>query len=144
MNKLLTLLKPNALYLKGYAVPILFSLTLFVQVVLFQWFCYHNILITSLWKAPAHFAVFFRFPLSLASSSPVFACRRRKWWTVAMARVSPVDLLPQTCKSTILAVGKGGRSNLNGFQSSIRALLDLPFPPPFVLSLFFSFGGLFF
>lgn len=127
MNKLLTLLKPNALYLKGYAVPILFSLTLFVQVVLFQWFCYHNILITSLWKAPAHFAVFWLSKIGIALFFASFCLlTKRKWWTVAIVALVSLwcisNLIYYRANNLVLSVSAMLMAdNLNGFQSSIRA-----------------------
>ena len=59
-------IKSNAFALGGYAVPALLWATLFVQVVLFQWACYHNLLITSLWKSPDHFLVFWLSKIGIA------------------------------------------------------------------------------
>ncbi len=75
-------IKSNAFALGGYAVPALLWATLFVQVVLFQWACYHNLLITSLWKSPDHFLVFWLSKIGIALFLASFALlSKRKWWT---------------------------------------------------------------
>ncbi|MBP3763631.1 MAG: sulfatase-like hydrolase/transferase [Bacteroidales bacterium] len=119
--------KGNSIALGDYAVPLLLCLTIFLQVSLFQWFCYHNLLITSLWKAPAHFLVFWLskigIALFLASFSLLF---KRKWWTVALVAVvslwSLSNLIYYRANNLLLSVAAIFMAdNLNGFQSSILA-----------------------
>ena len=114
----------NSIRLNGYAVPLLLCITIFVQVVLFQWFCYHNLLLTSLWKAPDHFLVFWLSKIGIALFFASFALLfKRKWWTVAIvALVSLWSVYILPCQQYAFSVAAITMAdNLNGFQSSIRA-----------------------
>lgn len=60
-----------------------FSLSVFLQCVLFSWLAFHNIAISSLWKNPFYFVSFYLPKLSIALllGSFVFLFRR-KYWTI--------------------------------------------------------------
>ena len=124
-------IKSNAFALGGYAVPALLWATLFVQVVLFQWACYHNLLITSLWKSPDHFLVFWLSKIGIALFLASFALlSKRKWWTVAIVALVSLwclsNLIYYRANNMVLsfaAITMAG--NLSGFQSSILAYWNI-------------------
>ncbi|MDY6371741.1 MAG: sulfatase-like hydrolase/transferase [Bacteroidales bacterium] len=124
-------IKSNAFALGGYAVPALLWTTLFVQVVLFQWACYHNLLITSLWKSPDHFLVFWLSKIGIALFLASFALlSKRKWWTVAIVALVSLwclsNLIYYRANNMVLsfaAITMAG--NLSGFQSSILAYWNI-------------------
>lgn len=115
----------NSIRLNGYAVPLLLCITIFVQVVLFQWFCYHNLLLTSLWKAPDHFLVFWLSKIGIALFFASFSLLfKRKWWTVAIVALvslwSVSNLIYYRANNMVMSFSAITMAdNLNGFYSSI-------------------------
>jgi|GEM_PF-3028349 len=62
----------------------LFAFTIFIKGVLFHWNCYHSVLISSLWHAPAEFFRFWGGKLMPALFLAFFVFLSKKnWWTIA-------------------------------------------------------------
>ena len=108
-----------------WCVFIVLALIIFIKCVLFHWFCFHSILISSLWKEPFDFFAFWlpkmNIAIFLASFIFIFP---KKWWTFVMALL--IDLwcisnliyfraneLLIACESIMMT------TNLKGFEGSI-------------------------
>lgn len=70
---------------------IIFTLTLFIKCVLFQWFCCHSLLVSSILKEPSEFFAFWlpKLNIALLLASFIFLSKN-KWWTFVVALI--VDL----------------------------------------------------
>ena len=73
---------------------LLFAFSLFVQCVLFHWFAFHSIMVSSFWKAPAYFWAFYlpKISISLFISSLVFLFKR-KYWVIYVSVLTNVWIL---------------------------------------------------
>ena len=107
-----------------------FGLSIFVKCILFHFFCFNYVAVSSLWNAPHDFLSFYvakLFPaVSIASFSLIF---KRKWWIIVASFIIDLwlsanfiyyranDLFLDT--ETIMIA-----DNLNGFWSSIVAYLN--------------------
>lgn len=108
----------------------LFAFSLFVQCVLFKWFAFHSIMVSSLWKAPAHFWVFYlpKISISLLISSFVFLFKR-KYWVIYVSVLTNIWILAELVyfRSTRIFIDAYSfllLKNLRGFESSIGMYLD--------------------
>lgn len=72
--------------LAQWFVFLLFAFTIFVKCILFHWECFHSILISSLWNAPAEFFSFGcpKIAVALFFASFVFMSKR-SWWTIVFS-----------------------------------------------------------
>ncbi len=109
---------------------LLFAFSLFVQCVLFNWFAFHSIMVSSLWKAPAHFWVFYlpKISISLLISSFVFLFKR-KYWVIYVSVLTNIWILAELVyfRSTRIFIDAYSfllLKNLRGFESSIGMYLD--------------------
>lgn len=106
-----------------------FSLSVFLQCVLFSWLAFHNIAISSLWKNPFYFVSFYLPKLSIALllGSFVFLFRR-KYWTIYASVLISIWILAEVIyyRSTrvfITAESFALLKELHGFESSIGMYL---------------------
>lgn len=62
---------------------LIFAILLFAQLMLFHWQCFHSIIISSLWKSPGDFLLFYlpKLGVVVLLASFVFLFKNR-WWTV--------------------------------------------------------------
>lgn len=108
---------------------IIFAGGVFLQCVLFSWFAFHNIAISSLWKNPLYFVSFYLPKLSIALliGSFVFLFRR-KYWTIYVSVLINIWILAQVVyyRSTRVFVTADSFAllkELRGFESSIGMYL---------------------
>lgn len=109
---------------------LLFAFSLFVQCVLFHWFTFHSIMVSSFWKAPAYFGAFYlpKISISLFISSLVFLFKR-KYWVIYVSVLTNVWILAELVYSRSTRIFIDAYSflllkNLRGFESSIGIYLD--------------------
>lgn len=109
---------------------LLFAFSLFVQCVLFHWFAFHSIMVSSFWKAPAYFGAFYlpKISISLLISSLVFLFKR-KYWVIYVSVLTNVWILAELVYSRSTRIFIDAYSflllkNLRGFESSIGMYLD--------------------
>lgn len=108
-----------------WLVWILFFFSIFTKELLFHWYVYHNILLSSLWRAPLEFFAFWTGKLipALCIASFVFLCKRQ-WWTIAVNII--IDIW---CIVNLIFVKSYGSlitwsvlslsSNMKGFEDSV-------------------------
>jgi len=82
--------------LRDLAFALLFAITLFIQLMLFHWQCFHSIIISTLWKSPLDFLLFYlpKVGISLFIASFVFLFKNR-WWTVIASSVISIWALSE-------------------------------------------------
>ncbi len=104
---------------------VLFALILFLKNVLFHWFAFHSILVSSLWKQPLAFFLFYlsKGAIAIFISSFVFITKR-KWWVIIVSFI--LDIWIISCLVYYRANGIFPSvsnlefiNNLSGFTSSI-------------------------
>ena len=84
--------KINSFLSKGnhaqWCVFFLFAFIIFIKCILYHWECFHSILISSLWHAPAEFFSFWcpKIAVALFFASFVFLFKR-SWWTIVFSLV---------------------------------------------------------
>lgn len=123
----------------------LFTSIIFIKCVLFHWFCFQSILISSLWKEPLEFFAFWlpklNIAILLASFIFIFS---NKWWTIVIALL--VDLwsvsnliyfraneLLITYESFMMI------TNLKGFESSITMYWNFQCTSFLILTILYCF-----
>lgn len=108
----------------------IFAVGVFLQCVLFHYFAFHSIVLSSLWKTPFYFVSFYLPKLSIALllGSFVFLFRR-KYWTIYASVLINLWILAEIIyyRSTHIFIDVYSfrlMSELNGFESSIGMYLD--------------------
>ncbi len=104
---------------------LLFALILFLKNVLFNWFAFHSILVSSLWKQPLAFFLFYLSKGAIAIFMSSFVLiTRRKWWVIFLSSI--LDIWIISCLVYYRANGIFPSvsnlefiNNLSGFTSSI-------------------------
>ncbi len=108
-----------------WCVFFLFAFTIFVKCILFHWECFHSILISSLWHAPAEFFSFWcpKIAVALFFASFVFVSKR-SWWTIILSIVFDTWILANliyyrsnAAFLDVFALSMAG--NMDGFWSSV-------------------------
>ena len=108
-----------------WCVFFLFAFTIFIKCVLFHWECFHSILISSLWHAPAEFFAFWcpKIAVALFFASFVFVSKR-PWWTIAFSIIFDTWILANliyyrsnAAFLDVFALSMAG--NMDGFWSSV-------------------------
>lgn len=111
--------------LAQWFVFLLFAFTIFVKCILFHWECFHSILISSLWNAPAEFFSFWcpKIAVALFLASFVFMSKR-SWWTIVFSLVLDTWILANliyyrsnAAFLDVFALSMTG--NMDGFWSSV-------------------------
>ena len=108
-----------------WCVFFLFAFTIFVKCILFHWECFHSILISSLWHAPAEFFSFWcpKIAVALFFASFVFVSKR-SWWTIILSIVFDTWILANliyyrsnAAFLDVFALSMAG--NMDGFWDSV-------------------------
>lgn len=108
-----------------WCVFFLFAFTIFIKCILFHWECFHSILISSLWHAPAEFFSFWcpKIAVALFFASFVFLFKR-SWWTIVFSLVFDTWILANliyyrsnAAFLDVFALSMAG--NMDGFWSSV-------------------------
>lgn len=108
-----------------WCVFFLFAFTIFVKCILFHWECFHSILISSLWHAPAEFFSFWcpKIAVALFFAGFVFVSKR-SWWTIVFSLVFDTWILANliyyrsnAAFLDVFALSMAG--NMDGFWSSV-------------------------
>lgn len=107
----------------------IFVLTLLVKNLLFHWYFFHSIVVSSLWYAPLHFVRFWGAKLTpaLFIASFVFLSKRT-WWTIIALLLSDIWIIANlfyykvnTLFLTVETIKLVG--NMNGFWDSLFSLI---------------------
>lgn len=103
----------------------IFALTIFVKCFLFHWYCFHSVLISSLWHAPYEFLSFWcpKIAVSLFFASFVFFFKR-SWWTILFSFILDFWILANLVYFRANAIfldifSFSMTSNMDGFWSSV-------------------------
>lgn len=120
-----------------YFYGLIFALVVFVKCVLFNWFAFHQIVVSSLWKIPAVFGGFYlpKIAAAMGIASIVMLCNR-KWIAIALSVFIDCWIIAnlmyvRSYGMVIDAFSITMLSNLNGFESSLPLYMrwaDLIFP----------------
>ncbi len=121
----------------------IFSGILFLKNVLFHYFTFHSILISSLWKHPLEFLFFYipKIGITVFIASFVFLCKRQ-WWTVIISILIDIWMI-----SNLLYYGANGlfldlnsillANNLTGFEEAIGTFFSYSYLLIPVLTILF-------
>ena len=108
-----------------WCVFIAFALVIFIKCILFHWFCFHSVLISSLWRNPFEFFRFWggKIVPALFLGSFVFSTRQY-WWTVIVNFICDIWLIANLFyyKANTLFLSLETMKmadNLNGFWDSL-------------------------
>ena len=107
----------------------LFVFTIFLQCSLFQWFCFHSVLISSLWKCPFAFFQFWGGKLvpALFLASFIFIIKKT-WWTIIVHIICDIwfvaNLFYYKANSLFLSFETMKMAdNMSGFWNSLYAYM---------------------
>ena len=107
----------------------LFVFTIFLQCSLFQWFCFHSVLVSSLWKCPFAFFQFWGGKLvpALFLASFIFIIKKT-WWTIIVHIICDIwfvaNLFYYKANSLFLSVETMKMAdNMSGFWNSLYAYM---------------------
>ena len=119
-------------YLKGTSVEIfiVFTLTIFLKCIMFHYFCYGYVAVSSLWTSPVDFIAFYvskLFPAVLIASFVFFA--KKQWWTIVVSVLIDVWMVANYVYFrsyglflNIDVIAMAG--NLSGFENSIMTYIN--------------------
>ena len=76
----------NQKHISTVAFASIFALSIFMQLMLFHWQCFHSVIISSLWNDPSEFMLFYlpKVGIAIFAASFVFIIMSR-WWTVVVS-----------------------------------------------------------
>ena len=127
-----------------WCVFIVLVLLIFIKCVLFHWFCFHSVLISSLWKNPFEFFRFWGGKLlpALFLGSFVFVTKRC-WWTIIINIVCDIWLIANLfyykANSLFLSVETMKMAdNLNGFWDSLYAYMGWDIIVFILITIFYA------
>ncbi len=108
-----------------WCVFFLFAFTIFIKCVIFHWECFHSILLSSLWHAPAEFFSFWLPKIAVAIFFAGFVfVSKRSWWTIILSLVFDTWILANliyyrsnAAFLDVFALSMAG--NMDGFWSSV-------------------------
>ena len=127
-----------------WCVFIVLVLLIFIKCVLFHWFCFHSVLISSLWKNTFEFFRFWGGKLlpALFLGSFVFVTKRC-WWTIIINIVCDIWLIANLfyykANSLFLSVETMKMAdNLNGFWNSLYAYMGWDIFSFIVITIFYT------
>ena len=107
----------------------LFVFTIFLQCSLFQWFCFHSVLVSSLWKCPFAFFQFWGGKLvpALFLASFIFIIKKT-WWTIIVHIICDIwfvaNLFYYKANSLFLSFETMKMAdNMSGFWNSLYAYM---------------------
>lgn len=107
----------------------LFVFTIFLQCSLFHWFCFHSVLISSLWKYPFAFFQFWgsKFIPALFLASFIFITKKT-WWTIVVHIICDIwlvaNLFYYKANSLFLSFETMKMAdNMSGFWNSLSAYM---------------------
>lgn len=137
-----------------YAYGSIFALMIFVKCVLFNWYAFHQLLISSLWTNPAAFCGYYmpKIAMSVGVASFVLLCDQ-KWVTITLSLLIDIWIIVnlmyiRSYGMVIDAFSITMMGNLSGFESSLPLYLrweDIVYPlltlPLFLLSYSMHRGG---
>lgn len=107
-----------------------FALSLFMQCVLFHWFAFHSLLVSSLWRNPYAFWSFYFFKLSIPVGMAAFVfLTRRKYWTIVVSLLLNIWIVAELIyfRSTNIFISAYSillLGNMDGFWNCIPMYID--------------------
>lgn len=114
----------------SFGIFIVFTLMLFLKCILFHYFCYGYVAVSSLWTSPVDFFAFYvskLFPAVLIASFVFLA--KKQWWTILVSLLVDVWMVSNYVYFrsyglflNIDVIGMAG--NLSGFWNSIIAYIN--------------------
>ncbi len=132
-----------------WCVFILFAFTIFIKCVLFHWTCFHSILISSLWKNPIDWWLFYlpKIAFSVIIASVIFITKR-KYWSIYF-----LVLLDLWCLANLVYYRSNAAlldnfsfsmaGNMDGYWSSVLFLIYPQDSVFFIITLLYGLSFLF-